>query len=249
MFYTFLADILAVVHLAYVSFVVIGQLLILVGILLRWEWIRNFWFRTIHLAMIGVVALESIGNVMCPLTVWENDLRRWARTDANPAAAVSTEAQSFIGRLVESIMFFPDANFNHWSFKVVYVGFAVITLGTFIVAPPRRRQAPAEARSALDRRLLAVTILAIAGAMLLFSAYCMAEDLQARDQRALEEQDSQHSKDSAAGARKDPPPSADRTPVYGLTFTGLNFLGLALLGWSLGGRRKSGETAASSPSV
>jgi hypothetical protein len=137
--YTFLADMLAVVHLGYVSFVVIGQLLILVGILLRWEWIRNFWFRVIHLLMIGIVAFESIGDVMCPLTVWENNLRASAYAAANPGApAVSNRPDTFLGRLVESVMFF-NVDFNHWAFKVVYIGFALITVGCFVIAPPRRK--------------------------------------------------------------------------------------------------------------
>ena len=64
--YGLLADLVVIVHFAYVGFVVIGQLLILIGIVLRWQWIRNPWFRLIHLAMILIVA-------------W---LRRWATSSA-----------------------------------------------------------------------------------------------------------------------------------------------------------------------
>ena len=75
MFYGFLADVIGFIHFGYVGFVVIGQLLILIGIALRWRWIRNLRFRLIHLFMILVVALESLGRIMCPLTTWENELR------------------------------------------------------------------------------------------------------------------------------------------------------------------------------
>ena len=48
---------------------------ILAGIALRWAWVRNFWFRTIHLAMIAVVVAESLCGIVCPLTDWEDRLR------------------------------------------------------------------------------------------------------------------------------------------------------------------------------
>ena len=48
---------------------------ILVGLVFRWGWVRNFWFRIIHLAMIGVVTLESLAGIACPLTTWEQSLR------------------------------------------------------------------------------------------------------------------------------------------------------------------------------
>src|ERR1700682_3455198 len=76
--YAILADLVTTIHFAYVAFVVIAQLLILVGIVLRWKWIRNPWFRCIHLAMILIVALEAMGGIQCPLTVWDEQLRALA---------------------------------------------------------------------------------------------------------------------------------------------------------------------------
>ena len=32
-------------HAVYVAFVVLGMAAILAGIALRWQWVRNFWFR------------------------------------------------------------------------------------------------------------------------------------------------------------------------------------------------------------
>jgi polyferredoxin len=45
---------------------------------LRWTWVRNFWFRLIHLSMIGVVVGEAWCGIICPLTRWENGLRERA---------------------------------------------------------------------------------------------------------------------------------------------------------------------------
>ncbi len=118
-----LADLIVVVHLAYVLFVVGGMALILIGIVLRWSWIRNFWFRAAHLAAIGLVVLESLFGVMCPLTRWENQLR-----------GEEGSATSFIGRLVHAIMFF---NLPEWFFTVTYCLFGAAVVLAFIIAPPR----------------------------------------------------------------------------------------------------------------
>ena len=73
-----LADAIVIIHAAFVAYVVLGMGAILVGMVLRWEWVRNVWFRVTHLAAIGVVVLETVGDVACPLTTWEKTLRRLA---------------------------------------------------------------------------------------------------------------------------------------------------------------------------
>ncbi len=68
MLYRIAADLLVVVHLAFILFVVFGGLMVF-----KWHWMA--W---IHLptAVWGVL-IEIIGWV-CPLTPWENSLRRMA---------------------------------------------------------------------------------------------------------------------------------------------------------------------------
>ena len=73
--YSLVADALLVTHALFVVFVVLGLILIFVGKLLAWRWVRNPWFRVIHLLGIGVVVLQSWCGVICPLTIWEMDLR------------------------------------------------------------------------------------------------------------------------------------------------------------------------------
>jgi hypothetical protein len=73
-----LADVVAWVHLAFVAFVVLGLVVILAGAALRWGWVRNPWFRTIHLAAIGFVALRCWVAVPCPFTMLEARLRAGA---------------------------------------------------------------------------------------------------------------------------------------------------------------------------
>jgi len=125
--YRFLADFVAVVHFAYVAFVVLGWVAILVGLARRWGWARNFWFRTIHLLLIAVVVAEALGGVVCPLTTWERELRVLAGEQAQPG--------SFVGRLVNAVLFY---DLPEWVFRVLHCLFGAAVLLTLILAPPRR---------------------------------------------------------------------------------------------------------------
>src|SRR5207248_10352138 len=77
MWYRLLADLIVAIHTSYVGFVVVGQVLILVGVTRGWRWVRNFWFRVAHLVAIAIVAAEALFDVACPLTVWEDRVREW----------------------------------------------------------------------------------------------------------------------------------------------------------------------------
>ena len=125
--YSLLADAVVFVHAAYVGFVVLGLAAILIGSALHWQWVRSFWFRVVHLIMIGIVVVEALFGITCPLTTWESSLRR--------AAGEMARAESFVGRWVHDLLFF-DAPV--WAFTVVYCLFGAIVLATFVVAPPKR---------------------------------------------------------------------------------------------------------------
>ena len=77
----FWAALVLVVHVAYILFVVAGLALIWIGAWLGWRWVRNFWFRVLHLCAIALVALEAILGIACPLTVLEDQLRTGSSTD------------------------------------------------------------------------------------------------------------------------------------------------------------------------
>lgn len=127
--YSLFADAVVFVHAAYVGFVVLGLVAILIGCVVRWQWVRNVWFRVVHLVMIGIVVVEALFGVTCPLTTWENSLRR--------AAGESARAESFVGRWVHDLLFF-DA--PPWVFTIVYCLFGAVVLATFVIAPPRWRR-------------------------------------------------------------------------------------------------------------
>lgn len=123
--YAFCADLMVALHVAYVSFVVVGQLLILLGWALSWSWVRNIWFRVAHLVAIGLVAVEAVFEITCPLTVWEQRLRRLAGQQGNDV--------SFVGRLLRDLIFVdvPESILRYG-----HIGFAVLVFGTLLLIPP-----------------------------------------------------------------------------------------------------------------
>jgi hypothetical protein len=123
-----LADLVVVFHAAYVGFVVLGLVAILVGIAMRWRWVRNPWFRWIHISMIGIVVAEALAGIPCPLTVWERRLREGAGQVAY--------AGDFIGYWTHRLLFYRA---EPWVFTVVYAAFGLAVVAAFIAAPPRWR--------------------------------------------------------------------------------------------------------------
>jgi Protein of Unknown function (DUF2784) len=124
--YGLLADAVVAVHAAFVGFVVFGQLLVLAGVVRGWAWVRNPWFRTAHLLCIGYVALEAAAGVTCPLTTWEHELRTLAGQPVPDA--------SFVGRLFHNLLF---VNVGESFLPWFHMGFGLLVLVTFVLAPPR----------------------------------------------------------------------------------------------------------------
>lgn len=115
-----------ILHVGYVAFVVLGLLLILIGGLFRWRWVRNRWFRAVHLLAITIVVLESWLNITCPLTTLEN----WLRVKAG----AETYEGDFIAIWLHSILFF---DLPPWVFVYGYTAFGVAVLAGLILVPPR----------------------------------------------------------------------------------------------------------------
>lgn len=127
--YLLAADAVLLLHVLFVAFVVTGLVLILAGKLLSWAWVRNWWFRVIHLAAIGVVVLQSWLGVICPLTKLEMYLRG--------KAGDAMYAGSFVAHWLESILYYRAPA---WVFAVGYTAFAAIVVWSWVRVPPHRRQ-------------------------------------------------------------------------------------------------------------
>lgn len=42
---------------------------IVIGSGFLWQWVQDFWFRTVHLLLDAAVVVETVLGVECPLTV------------------------------------------------------------------------------------------------------------------------------------------------------------------------------------
>jgi hypothetical protein len=125
MYYSFLADIIVVIHLAYACFVLLGFLAIVVGSICGWFLVRNFPFRVIHLVCTVLVPLETLIRITCPLTTLENLFLR--------ASGAKGYERSFIGNFINEILFY-DA--PEWVFAIIYTALATLVVLYFILYPP-----------------------------------------------------------------------------------------------------------------
>ena len=133
--YSLLADLVLIAHAAFIGFVVIGQLLILVGGVCRWPWVRHMTFRLVHLAAIAIVVLQAWFGVICPLTSLEAKLRQWA------GQAALYGDNGFIAHWLHRLIFFTAPP---WVFTVCYSAFGLLVLLSLIVIAPARKRSTAE---------------------------------------------------------------------------------------------------------
>jgi hypothetical protein len=126
-FYQILANGVLLAHFGLVLFIIGGLILTLLGGRYRWHWVRNFWFRSLHLAAIGYVMAESWLGIDCALTT----LEQWLRARAGQARY----DDDFIAHWLGSILFFqaPD-----WVFTTVYSAFALLVAISWISVRPAR---------------------------------------------------------------------------------------------------------------
>lgn len=119
-----LADAILVVHFLFVLFVVGGLLATWLGAALGWGWVRNPRFRIAHLAAILFVTAGSLIGVACPLTTWENLLRKTSPYE-------SGFVQHWVGRLLYY-------DLPEWVFTLAYVLFALLVIATLWLVRPHR---------------------------------------------------------------------------------------------------------------
>ena len=124
--YLIIADALLLLHILVVVFVAAGLVVIYAGGTLAWSWVRNPWFRSLHVAAIGIVALQSWVGIICPLTIWEMSLR-------NQAGDI-VYSGSFISHWLESLLYYQAPA---WVFTVVYTGFGALVMASWFFVRPR----------------------------------------------------------------------------------------------------------------
>jgi len=125
--YQILSDIVLLLHSLFVVFIIIALLLTVVGGFRQWLWIRNWWFRVVHLVGIVVVVAQSWVGILCPLTT----LEMWLRGQAGEMQY----DRSFIQYWLERLLYY-DA--PEWVFVVVYTAFGLLVIIAWARFPPQK---------------------------------------------------------------------------------------------------------------
>ncbi len=112
-----LADALLALHAGIVLFVVGLLPLVLVGGALGWRWVRRFWLRAAHLGLMVFIAAQAWLGQLCPLTTWEQHLRRAA------GQVQRAYSESFIEHWLSRLLYWEAP---WWVFVAGYTAFAAL---------------------------------------------------------------------------------------------------------------------------
>ena len=116
-----LADLVLAIHFALAAFVASGLLLIPIGAICDWKWVRNRIFRTVHAGLMVFVAFEALIGMTCPLTTIEAYLR-------------GTEAQeSFLAHHLSRLLYW-DLPLSF--FLLLYIACSVWVMCLWWYCPP-----------------------------------------------------------------------------------------------------------------
>jgi hypothetical protein len=126
--YLLLANLVLVIHAILVFFLVGGLVLIWVGYLRQWAWIRNPWIRLVHLFMMAFVVIQTLSGKLCPLTIWEYKLR------VQGGAPTLSPDQACIPYWVSRVLFLdlPDL-----VFLVLYILFFLLFILSWCLIRPK----------------------------------------------------------------------------------------------------------------
>ncbi len=121
-----LADALLALHVGVVVFVVGLLPLVLVGGARGWRWVRHRGLRLAHLMLMVFIAAQAWLGQLCPLTVWEQDLRR--------LAGQAAYGESFIEHWLSRLLYW---DLPWWVFVATYTGFAGLVVWAWWRVRPR----------------------------------------------------------------------------------------------------------------
>ncbi len=120
-----LADSILAFHIAIILFNLFGMAAIPLGAWRGWKFVRIFWWRTLHLSLLVVVAVQAVLGRACFLTIWHDELVRLAGGRASYAPLIAT--------LISRLIFWPLPS---WVFAVLYLAVCAYTISLWWLVPP-----------------------------------------------------------------------------------------------------------------
>lgn len=119
-----LAGIVLAFHLLVIGFNVFGLIAIPVGAGRQWQFVRQKWFRLLHLGSLTLVVVQALTGRACFITIWQD---RMAFTGASH--------EPLIMRWVNSLIFWP---LPMWAFTVSYCLIWLYVLALLWIFPIKR---------------------------------------------------------------------------------------------------------------
>lgn len=121
------ADAVLAVHLVAINFNLFGLFAIPLGGWLGWRFVRVAWWRWLHLASMGVVAVQAVAGRACFLTILQDNL-----------AGAGPGQPPLIVRLVNRLVYWPVPL---WVFAVIYVALLGYVIALFWLVPVKSAKA------------------------------------------------------------------------------------------------------------
>ena len=117
-----IADIVLVIHFAFIAFLVGGQALMMIGYHRNLRWVTSRLIRGIHIACTLYVVVQTWAGQWCPLTLLENRFRQ--------SAGQQTYSNSFIQDWMERLIYY---DLPHWVFTVSYTVFGALVIAYWLL--------------------------------------------------------------------------------------------------------------------
>jgi hypothetical protein len=121
------ANAVLAVHLVVINFNLFGLFAIPLGGWLGWRFVRVAWWRWLHLASMGVVAVQAVAGRACFLTILQDNL-----------AGAGAGQPPLIVRVVNRLVYWPVPL---WVFAVIYVALLGYVIALFWLVPVRSGKA------------------------------------------------------------------------------------------------------------
>ena len=122
-----IADIILVIHFAFIAFLIVGQALMMIGYHRDWRWATNRVLRVVHVACTLYVVVQTWAGQWCPLTLLENRFRQ----SAGQRAYGSSFIQDWMGRLIYY-------DLPPWVFTVTYTAFGAVVIIYWLLLERKR---------------------------------------------------------------------------------------------------------------
>ena len=117
-----LAEAILAGHVAIILFNVFGLIVVPLGVICGWPFVRVRWWRMLHLVLLGAVALQAVFGRACILTLWQGAV-------ATGAASPTPLIMGWVNRMI----YWP---LPIWVFAALYLLVFGYALALLWLVPP-----------------------------------------------------------------------------------------------------------------